>query len=236
MKLDPAPRPRPRVHELAAELGWTSRQLLAELRHRGEFVKSASSTLEAPIVRAIRRDFAVAIKSDRASPEAPALYGQSAGIISKRDAEESFEDAVRRVKPQGKQLQSVAGQTKWVSPVLLALLEAVAARHGGKPTAADRKEAKHLLRDWATACLHGLDDDEHIMVEWIKLSGGRRPMLAAELCKAGISPDEAGLRLGYNGRIDHRWPSVFDRYRDRKVNRSEEIVAVRRCCATSVAG
>ena len=58
MKLNPPPKHKTRVHEFAAELGWTSRQLLAELSHRGEFVKSAASPLEAPVVRAIRRDFA----------------------------------------------------------------------------------------------------------------------------------------------------------------------------------
>jgi hypothetical protein len=48
-----------RVHELAAELGWTSRQLIAELCRRGEYVKSTASALGAPVVRDIRRDFAV---------------------------------------------------------------------------------------------------------------------------------------------------------------------------------
>ena len=40
-----------RVHELAKELGITSKKLLEVLKESGEFVKSASSTIEAPVVR-----------------------------------------------------------------------------------------------------------------------------------------------------------------------------------------
>ncbi|MBB1008220.1 hypothetical protein G6010_01115, partial [Dietzia sp. SLG510A3-3B2-2] len=45
---------KPRVHELAKEFGITSKELLTKLRDQGEFVKSASSTLEAPVVRRLR--------------------------------------------------------------------------------------------------------------------------------------------------------------------------------------
>lgn len=43
-----------RVHELAKELGVTSKVILAELRDAGEAVKSASSTIEAPVARRLR--------------------------------------------------------------------------------------------------------------------------------------------------------------------------------------
>ena len=42
-----------RVHELAKELGLTSKDLLTLLNDMGEFVKSASSTIEAPVVRRV---------------------------------------------------------------------------------------------------------------------------------------------------------------------------------------
>ena len=92
----------------------------------------------------------------------------------------------------------------------------------------DHKEARRLHRDWAAACLGGLDDTESTMIEWIRISGGRSPMLAAELSDAGLAPEEAGLRLGYDGREDARRPTVFERYRDGKINRSEAMDAVRR--------
>ncbi|MBY4572210.1 translation initiation factor IF-2 [Gordonia paraffinivorans] len=47
-----------RVHELAKELGVTSKQVLERLKEQGEFVKSASSTVEAPVARRLRESFA----------------------------------------------------------------------------------------------------------------------------------------------------------------------------------
>ncbi|MCW2632675.1 MAG: translation initiation factor, partial [Pseudonocardia sp.] len=43
-----------RVHELAKELGVTSKQVLDKLKDIGEFVKSPSSTVEAPVARKLR--------------------------------------------------------------------------------------------------------------------------------------------------------------------------------------
>jgi hypothetical protein len=104
------------------------------------------------------------------------------------------------------------------------------------PSSRDLKEACYLHRQWAEACLDGLDDNEITIIEWIRLSGGRRPRLAAELSQAGITPDEAGLQLGYGGRVDTRWPSIFERYRDRRINRSEAMVAVRQWRENHAAG
>jgi hypothetical protein len=87
MKLEPPRKRKVRVHELARELGWTSRQLLAELSRRGEFVKSAASALEAPVVRAIRRDFAAAGNT----PDLEADVSASAAMYG-RSAEPSIED------------------------------------------------------------------------------------------------------------------------------------------------
>ncbi|MFZ2625801.1 MAG: translation initiation factor IF-2 N-terminal domain-containing protein, partial [Propionibacterium sp.] len=42
-----------RVYELAKELGLESKELLAKLNDMGEFVRSASSTIEAPVVRRV---------------------------------------------------------------------------------------------------------------------------------------------------------------------------------------
>ncbi|MGW8566234.1 translation initiation factor IF-2 [Isoptericola sp. NPDC055881] len=46
-----------RVHELAKQLGVESKTLLADLKSAGEFVRSASSTLEAPVERAMRSKY-----------------------------------------------------------------------------------------------------------------------------------------------------------------------------------
>ncbi|MEZ5211316.1 translation initiation factor IF-2 [Gordonia sp. (in: high G+C Gram-positive bacteria)] len=58
-----------RVHELAKELGVTSKIVLERLKDQGEFVKSASSTVEAPVARRLRESFAPADgKPEAAAP------------------------------------------------------------------------------------------------------------------------------------------------------------------------
>jgi len=46
------------VHELAKELGVTSKQVLSKLQDMGEYVKSPSSTVEAPVARKLRESMA----------------------------------------------------------------------------------------------------------------------------------------------------------------------------------
>lgn len=46
-----------RVHELAKQLGVTSKELLATLKEQGEFVKTASSTIEPPVVKKMRAHY-----------------------------------------------------------------------------------------------------------------------------------------------------------------------------------
>jgi translation initiation factor IF-2 len=69
-----------RVYELAKELGVESKVLLNHLKEQGEFVRSASSTIEPPVVRKIREQFPgqLAGKSGAAAPAAPAAKAPSA--------------------------------------------------------------------------------------------------------------------------------------------------------------
>src|SRR5262245_31865569 len=60
---------KPRVHELAKELGVESKIVLAKLQEMGEYVKSASSTIEAPVARRLRATMEAAAGS--AAPAAP---------------------------------------------------------------------------------------------------------------------------------------------------------------------
>ncbi|MDU5163742.1 MAG: translation initiation factor IF-2 [Actinomyces sp.] len=55
-----------RVHELAKELGITSKELMGHLKEAGEFVKSSSSSLEPPVVRQMREKFAATPKTKKA--------------------------------------------------------------------------------------------------------------------------------------------------------------------------
>ncbi len=61
-----------RVHELAKELGITSKDAVAKLQELGEFVRSASSTIEAPVVKKLRGAFPNAPEKSASSEPTPA--------------------------------------------------------------------------------------------------------------------------------------------------------------------
>ncbi|WP_157406832.1 translation initiation factor IF-2 N-terminal domain-containing protein, partial [Actinomadura rubrobrunea] len=56
-----------RVYELAKEFGVESKVVMAKLREMGEFVRSASSTIEAPVVRRLTEAFSNSNASSGAS-------------------------------------------------------------------------------------------------------------------------------------------------------------------------
>ncbi|WP_218051869.1 translation initiation factor IF-2 N-terminal domain-containing protein, partial [Cellulomonas algicola] len=73
-----------RVYELAKELGVDSKTLMTKLNELGEFVRSASSTIEPPVVRKLRDTYpagggASAPKAAaRPAPAAPAAPAPAA--------------------------------------------------------------------------------------------------------------------------------------------------------------
>ena len=67
-----------RVHELAKELGVTSKEVLARLSEQGEFVKSASSTVEAPVARRLREAFGGSKAPEKAPEKATAKAPEKA--------------------------------------------------------------------------------------------------------------------------------------------------------------
>ncbi len=64
---------KPRVHEIAAELGIDSKRALEKLKDIGEFVKGPSSTIEPPVARKLKAAFAeegiVPVKAEDKKPE-----------------------------------------------------------------------------------------------------------------------------------------------------------------------
>ena len=76
-----------RVHELAKELGTTSKIVLQALKDSGEFVKSASSTIEAPVARKMREHFAkLAEEVEAAAPKVKAAKQKVAAKAAKSTA------------------------------------------------------------------------------------------------------------------------------------------------------
>src|SRR5690348_14793119 len=77
-----------RVYELAKEFGVESKAVMARLQEMGEFVRSASSTIEAPVVRKLKEEFgakqaqpakARAPQRAEAAPAGPAAPGGANG-------------------------------------------------------------------------------------------------------------------------------------------------------------
>ncbi|HTZ92081.1 MAG TPA: translation initiation factor IF-2 [Streptosporangiaceae bacterium] len=80
-----------RVYELAKEFGVESKAVMAKLQEMGEFVRSASSTIEAPVVRRLKDEFASqAAKSANGAGKAAAATrgaangraGADAGVVA----------------------------------------------------------------------------------------------------------------------------------------------------------
>ena len=71
-----------RVHELAKELGVTSKDVLAKLNELGEFVKSASSTVEAPVARRLRESFPAEAPKKAPAKKAPAKKAAPAPVAA----------------------------------------------------------------------------------------------------------------------------------------------------------
>ncbi len=71
-----------RVHELAKEFGVPSKNVLDALKEMGEFVKSASSTVEAPVARRLEELHGEAWKSAAAAKAAKSAAKKTAGSAS----------------------------------------------------------------------------------------------------------------------------------------------------------
>ncbi|HAG62487.1 MAG TPA: hypothetical protein DCL70_00005, partial [Kocuria sp.] len=69
---------KPRVHELAKELGITSKEAISKLQELGEFVRGASSTVEPPVAKKLRTAFPAG--GDSAPAAKPAAKAPAQGV------------------------------------------------------------------------------------------------------------------------------------------------------------
>lgn len=222
-----------RVHELAKELGWTSKQTISYLRDRGEYVTSPQSAVAEIVVRDIRRELAATPTLSTSADEdlSPTLYGHAAGSL---DDGGGWRDALRRAQAESRRPQRGKNQEPLPGLVRALLDEVIVPRRGDDRVPGDGsdyfgyevREAKKLHKEWVRGQLTGLPDDDPAVIEWIKLTRGERPDLAAELASAGITATEAGLRLGYGSRLDPLRDTIFGRYRNKQINRSEALSEV----------
>ena len=97
-----------RVHELAKELGVTSKEVLARLNEQGEFVKSASSTVEAPVARRLRESFG----GGKPAPE------KGAAKAPAKSLDKALDKAISKSAGNGEQLARLLSLSMPVEPSL----------------------------------------------------------------------------------------------------------------------
>jgi len=90
-----------RVYELAKELGLESKELLAKLQEVGEFVRSASSTVEAPVVRKLMDKFPDLVPAETApkAKKAPAKKVAAKKTVKVEDLPPELQKMVEDATP-----------------------------------------------------------------------------------------------------------------------------------------
>lgn len=92
-----------RVYELAKEFGMESKELIKKLNDMGEFVRSASSTVEAPVVRRLKEQFKGADGSqDKASEASAPAPEPGAPLVKTSDKPRAAKAASKAVASQEK--------------------------------------------------------------------------------------------------------------------------------------
>ena len=100
-----------RVHELAKQLGMESKVVLAKLQEMGEFVRSASSTVEAPVVRKLIEMYPDAKPAEEKKPVKKAAAKQAA---AKPKSEVSAEQAAELAAELGVDINALKAQQERV--------------------------------------------------------------------------------------------------------------------------
>ncbi|MCC9067212.1 translation initiation factor IF-2 [Arthrobacter cryoconiti] len=122
-----------RVHELAKELGITSKEAVTKLQELGEFVRSASSTIEAPVVKKLRDAFPAAQAApSKPAPAAPVATPAPAATAT---APAAVAPATSAPAPAASAPQAASASAP-AAPAAPAPKAASAAKPGAKPAAA----------------------------------------------------------------------------------------------------
>ena len=120
-----------RVYELAKELGLESKALLTKLQELGEFVKSASSTLEPPVVRRMRDLYPNATPAADSAPEKPVKKAAAKKATKKAPSKGEKSDGA----PSAEEISALLAELgPLVPPHLQDLAQSAAAAPSDAPT------------------------------------------------------------------------------------------------------
>ena len=129
-----------RVHELAKQIGVTSKELLATLKEEGEFVKTASSTIEPPVVKKMKALYEERAAAEGGKEEAPAKDAKAAA--DKKPAAKKPAAKPGAAKPAAKKEAAKPAAKPAAAPKPGAAPKPAAAKPGPKPAAAKKEAPK----------------------------------------------------------------------------------------------
>ena len=135
---------KPRVHELAKELGITSKEAISKLQELGEFVRGASSTVEPPVAKKLRSAYP-------AGGDSAAQSKNSAGSNSGKPAQQGARKPAEKSsapKPGGRVQSKPAGSDAAVKPAA-----GSAAPTPGAPKAPAKPVSEHQASETPVAKL-----------------------------------------------------------------------------------
>jgi hypothetical protein len=193
-----------RVHELAREFGVDSKTVLAKLREQGEFVRSAASTVEAPVARRLRAALAnqprparrgdqpTPVDREAASPDVAAERHCQSETGTGRTRPAPMPNAWRRPRREWYRGEAPEGLTKYLLDNHVVRTRHPEAKPPRPPHSYFKDEverARELSDEWAPVLFYDMTFPE--ILDWVR-SGWCPPEHAAELHRAGVRPQELG--------------------------------------------
>ena len=118
--------PKARVYELAKELGVDSKTVLSKLEAMGEFVKSASSTVEPPVARKLRNAFASSGQGNASDSKKP-------GHTAKKPAEPASHSMPKPAAPSAPKPRHAVSKSDAPKPGHRAPRPGESRQHGNRP-------------------------------------------------------------------------------------------------------
>lgn len=186
-----------RVYELAKEFGVDSRCVLNTLAEMGEFVRSASSTVEAPLVRRLKAYYGDPAPATPRRRQAPVPPATSPGRPAHRQGPADLFEALLR-NPQSVRKRPRREWYRGEAPrglTRLLLDEYVLRRNQARPTSAtfwadEVAEARAISGKWARCVFEGLDERD--ILDWAMCRIPLEVDDALVLHRLGIRPAEIG--------------------------------------------
>ena len=190
--------PKLRVHELAKQLGVTSKELRAKLEEHGEFVKSASSTVEPPVVKKMKKVYGVDNDSEKAGvgpadPLAAAAARRGTPPTTTSRAKKSDEDAAKKPAASAKPDSTSAGKKPGPRPGPTPATAASKSGSPNAPTPAKAAKAKPEPKSKASQPAAKADDKA---TPAAKPAAASTPGDKPAATRSGSKPTPAGPRPG----------------------------------------